>query len=59
MGEVNNGSTKKFSWAFSEEFEVCSNHKFKYFLIELDEIFNKWSIDYINYESDYDDYIEY
>ena len=43
----------------SEEFEVCSNHKFKSFLIELDEIFNKWSIDYINYESDYDDYIEY
>jgi hypothetical protein len=43
----------------SEEFEVCSNHKFKSFLIELDEIFRKWSIDYINYESDYDDYIEY
>jgi len=42
-----------------EEFEVCSFHKFKSFLIELDEIFNKWSIDYINYESDYDDYIEY
>jgi len=45
----------------SKEFEVCSYHKFKSFLIDLNYIFQKWSIDYINYESDcdYDDYIEY